>query len=123
MKIRQGFVSNSSSSSFMLVADKEKFDIAVSKCHDFIKFMVGKLKTKIIGDKNLVCDIWYECTEDPESILNNKLEHYKGPFLDADRKEVDSLDKFTKNPLWLSDAVSDVTNKMKKSEYKYDSCP
>jgi len=43
MKVREGHVSNSSSSSFMLVTTKENYERALSKADDFTKYLVGKL--------------------------------------------------------------------------------
>jgi len=55
MKIRSGFVSNSSSSSFVLVVSKEKWDEAYNKLHPYIKAHVdflGRYGTKKEGTFN-----------------------------------------------------------------------
>lgn len=46
MKIRTGFVSNSSSSSFCLVMTKEGYKEALSKCDAFVKHVVKNISVK-----------------------------------------------------------------------------
>ena len=43
MKIRQGFISNSSSSSFVLIVDTEAYNVAREKAHPFTKEVLDKM--------------------------------------------------------------------------------
>ncbi len=45
MKVRTGFVSNSSSSSFCIVVAKDKYEKAANKCSEFVQFLLNH-KTK-----------------------------------------------------------------------------
>ncbi|MDD5651345.1 MAG: hypothetical protein PHF86_13180 [Candidatus Nanoarchaeia archaeon] len=64
MKVRLGFVSNSSSSSFVLVADKKDFDEAIVKLHPSIQHVIGRTKTVNFNGKDIICILDHESTED-----------------------------------------------------------
>ena len=61
MKIRNGFVSNSSSSSFLVVCPKDQFDEAVQKAHPFYQKWVetgfGKTQSFLGKDCVVMCCI------------------------------------------------------------------
>jgi hypothetical protein len=57
MKVRDGNVSNSSSSSFLLIATKEAFEEAMTKVDDYEKYVAKKMQEKFgkkMGDQELV---------------------------------------------------------------------
>ena len=57
MKVRQGFVSNSSSSSFVAIVEKKDFEKYIKSCHEYIKFMLkdgySKKEAKIAAENQL----------------------------------------------------------------------
>lgn len=72
-KFRQGFVSNSSSSSFIVKADKDDFNFDCPKCKKLIESIFKVLSAKeYITEKlgyDTVEDFLSECREDNYSIL------------------------------------------------------
>lgn len=72
-KHRQGFVSNSSSSSFIVKADKDDFNFDCPKCKKLIEsiFEIYSAKEYITEELgyNTVEDFLSECKEDNSSIL------------------------------------------------------
>jgi hypothetical protein len=44
MKTRQGFVSNSSTSSYIIITTKEKYDTTLSRCHPYVKAVMEALE-------------------------------------------------------------------------------
>ncbi|MDD5651741.1 MAG: hypothetical protein PHF86_15200 [Candidatus Nanoarchaeia archaeon] len=87
MKIRKGFVSNSSSSSFVLVADKKDFDEAIAKLHPSIQHLIGKTKAIKFNGKDVVCFLDNESTEDIELEYIFK-EYDSHKFINRKGKEV-----------------------------------
>jgi hypothetical protein len=54
MKTRDGFVSNSSSSSFVAIISKDAFDLALSEAHPYIQAVVeamGKQESTFMGNQ------------------------------------------------------------------------
>lgn len=57
MKVRDGHVSNSSSSSFLLIATKEAYEEAMAKLNDYEKYVAKKMQEKFskkMGEQELV---------------------------------------------------------------------
>ena len=86
MKIRNGFVSNSSSSSFVLITSKENYDATLSKASDYVKSIVEQLDKEFISiekflDKDVVVITGY-CTMGG----NNEFDYSS---IDIDLKEGD----------------------------------
>ena len=56
MKIRTGFVSNSSSSSFVLIVEEEHFKDLMKEAHPYLKAMAEQLgsKTDVLGTPSMV---------------------------------------------------------------------
>lgn len=74
MKIRQGFVSNSSSSSFVLMAKKDEFLETLEEMHPYIKHMVGKSQEVPFGEDTMVMFMGVDSSEDHPYELENYLE-------------------------------------------------
>lgn len=62
MKLRKGFVSNSSSSSFVLVTTKENHDKVYDKLSDFEKAVIKSItfETKVYGIDSIGYETWYD---------------------------------------------------------------
>jgi hypothetical protein len=94
MKIRYGFVSNSSSSSFVLIADKEVYEKAMKNIHPYIECLIRKPDNVTINDTDLVMFNGEESSED----FGYELKNYVGEILDhsgkviAEKKEEGYLD-------------------------------
>jgi hypothetical protein len=115
MKIRSGFVSNSSSSSFILIANKEEFEKAVKKCHPFIKHVSNEIfeDKKILNQDVKYCFI-HESTEDP---WEYNLNEYTGNFLDSNGNEIEINEDYL---IFPSTVVQEIISKMKKKDYYTD---
>ena len=77
MKIRNGFVSNSSSSSFMIVVKQEDHKQALEAMHPYYKAWFadwGDTRQKLFGEDVHVFNM-YICSEDEEPIAS-----YKGEY-------------------------------------------
>ena len=94
MKIRQCFVSNSSSSSFVLIADKKVYQKAMKNIHPYIECLIGKPDNIKINDMDLVLFHGEETSED----FGYELKNYIGEVLDdsgkviAEKKEEGYID-------------------------------
>lgn len=117
MKIRGSFVSNSSSSSFILIANIKPFEETVQKCHPFIQFVINQIvkKKKILKENKIYC-LSHECTEDP---VEYDLNGYTGKYLDDNLIEVDTSDDMYL--AFPSTIIAEIIQKMNKQDYFYDS--
>jgi hypothetical protein len=94
MKIRYSFVSNSSSSSFVLIADKNVYKKAMNNIHPYVEYLIGKPDNVTINDTDLVMFNGEESSED----FGYELKNYIGEILDhsgkviAEKKEEGYLD-------------------------------
>lgn len=91
MKVRNGFVSNSSSSSFVIVANKEHFENEVKKCEGKLKEFIDELKQTEYFNESKFMDYavvsisgWNSCVG--ESEFSNILEN-SNIELDADNED------------------------------------
>ena len=103
MKIRNGFVSNSSTSSFILLVPKDVHEKVMGKLHPYVQEMM-----KVMENQHKLKDIdfvsfGYITTMDGNTNLEfTELENYKGELLDG----VSSA----------SDCLSEYENKLEKTE-------
>lgn len=105
MKTRKGFVSNSSSSSFVLVAKKDEVDEVLKGCPDVIKHLLPSPSVHDAFGSKMVTYMGYESTED----WGYQLEDFDGDFVDARGNVVEverDEDGELKESLWdLSEEV------------------
>jgi len=84
MKIRQGFVSNSSSSSFVLVAKKDEFYGVVKDMHPYIQHMVRQGTTHQFGEDTMIFFSGVDSSEEPPY----EIDGYLGELLGTDLEKV-----------------------------------
>lgn len=88
MKIRSGFVSNSSSSSFVLIAEKQDIDTILKEGHEVIRHLIRNgEKVKAFG-KELELFSGYESTEDG----GYELDDYVGEIVNVNGKIIGRID-------------------------------
>jgi len=88
MKIRMGFVSNSSSSSFVLICDKDVFDKVWEDLHPYVKEMMSGLKQykeRALLGRNCIMDMGVYSSEDGNREF---IEDYDGDLLDYNGEEI-----------------------------------
>ena len=126
MKTRNGFVSNSSSSSFVLIVEKNEFEKATKKLHafysDFIKCYLGydKDSIKMFMGKELVFFNGVASSEDGLE-MEGELEAYKTlkslpKELREDAYEDDDGEGNTYVQLDTGTVVSELANQLKKMD-------
>lgn len=64
MKFRTGFVSNSSSSSFVMIVDKDDHDKALENCSEYVKAVIATLEKTRIFKGNII--VIFMITLEPE---------------------------------------------------------
>ena len=70
MKIRQGHVSNSSSSSFLLIVTKELHEELKKGLHPYIIAAVESRMEEIMGGKNILFNLWSGSESDGSDKVN-----------------------------------------------------
>lgn len=96
MKIRNGFVSNSSSSSFVVLLKKNDYDKYINSAHPYYKYVMDQMEfTELtIENQSYITIIDYESSEDYIEDMN--LEDYEGEVLSNDGKVIKgfNIEKF-----------------------------
>jgi hypothetical protein len=77
MKIRQGFVSNSSSSNFVIVTDKENHQYTLRSLPEFVRAVVDSLEGKKVKFLGKDCFV-FSVVEGDYSTFENVDVHYTG---------------------------------------------
>jgi len=127
MKVRQGFVSNSSSSSFVAIVEKKDFEKYIKSCHEYIKFMLkdgySKKEAKLAGKEFVI----FSGEDNTEDGIN--LDGFKGKkILTSDDNEVKfkSMSDLYNNddyPMQLGDCLYKMYKALgKKSFYSSEGC-
>lgn len=88
MKTRNGFVSNSSSSSFVLVAEKEVFEKVWEKAHPYVKAMASKGMFLDVDFGDTPCVIAHGETHSEDSPIDYLSSDYDGEILDTNGNPV-----------------------------------
>jgi hypothetical protein len=120
MKVRLGFVSNSSSSSFVLVADKKDFDEAIVKLHPSIQHVIGRTKTVNFNGKDIICILDHESTEDVcfqdifEDYESHKFINHEGKEVVLTEEEMDDWDTIEGIVYMRESALRILSDKIKK---------
>lgn len=80
MKIRQGFVTNSSSSSFIIIIKEETFKSHLEAAHEYTKSVIDKLdkETKVLFGTNVVIFTGYS-TDNYGSFDDISVENIEAP--------------------------------------------
>lgn len=102
MKTRKGFVSNSSSSSFVIIIEKEEYERALETVHPYIKAVVlavGMSEDKFAGKDVVIIGTWSDASgsmfdymevdyegEKPESEYDDYMRGYEA--MEAFEKEI-----------------------------------
>jgi hypothetical protein len=125
MKIRTGFVSNSSSSSFMLVAKSNELNEVLNSCHEHIKHLFPSVKKHVIDGIEFSTVLEHESSEETSYYMDD----YVGEVINNDEEVVgkiaEDLDDFGISDIVMEteciylpgNAVSLVVDKMEKKKY------
>lgn len=114
MKIRMGFVSNSSSSSFVLVADKEVFDNVMEDMHPYVKHLIGNPKSKMLNGKEVIMKMGHQSSEDWDYVLEDyvgEILNHKGEVV-AVQTEEEQVSSWDLGLMDIEDAYRYVRNKL-----------
>lgn len=120
MKIRSGFVSNSSSSSFVFIAEKNEFEETLKEMHEMIQYMLNHSSdksTKELFGKEVVFFQGVDSSEDPIY----EIEGYVGEVIDSNNKvsfymydDDDLKNNYRHSPMYVGGCLEKVQKKMKE---------
>ena len=111
MKIRNGFVSNSSSSSFVLIVKKEDFDKVYGQLKKKEKKVIDHIDSETINafDNTLIKMIWQQSNEGSSSFYN----------FNFDDKNIDVLENWEEIQE-AEDIMYKIVGKLRNSENIYN---
>jgi hypothetical protein len=122
MKTRNGFVSNSSSSSFVLVAEKDQWEECLKESHPMLRHLISNGSVNKVFGKELVTISGYESTEDSAW----RLEDWNGEYVKSDGTTIpndkidDCYEVYDHDVVCMEDdAITIVCKKMKEKGYDF----